>query len=64
MDVLSEGSKVTYLKGRTKEHGIIKVFSPEGRHAFVVFHCNNDWENYKDYTGQMSAVKDLKPGWI
>ena len=56
MEVLSEGSKVTYVKDRTKEHGIIKVFSEDGRFAFVVYHCNDDWDNYKNYTGQMTAV--------
>ena len=64
MKILSEGSKVTYVKNKTIEHGIIKVFSEDGRFAFVVYHCNNDWDNYKNYTGQMTAVSNLKPGWI
>lgn len=31
--------------------------------VFVVFNCNNEWDNYMDYTGQGTSVKQLKKGW-
>jgi len=33
------------------EKGRVKSISDEN-YVFVVYHCNNDWDNYKDYTGQ------------
>lgn len=46
------------------ENGRIKAFSPSGEIAWVIYHCNNDWNNYMDYTGQDTRVDSLELGWI
>ena len=63
-------SKVHYIpfEGCDKsiyENGIIKSHSEYDENIlFVVFKCNDDWDNYKNYTGQSVNIKQLKPGWI
>lgn len=57
---LERGDKVTY-KG---EIGIVKtlhISMPE--FAFVVFKCNEDWANYKNYTSNRVRIADLEIGW-
>jgi len=57
------GAKVHYTSPNgKKENGIVKVLSKYI--AFVVYHCNNDWGNYKDYTGQSTELKALSFGWV
>ena len=63
MIVMTEGSKVTYTFNKCNDKGIIKSFSDDYKKAFVVFKCNNDWEDYKNYTAQSTPIKHLKPGW-
>ena len=29
----------------------------------VVYHCNNDWDNYRNYTAATTNIIDLKIGW-
>jgi hypothetical protein len=57
------GQKVTYT--RTNEAGIVKSV-PELRpgFVFVVFSCGGDWANYRNYTGQLTHVSKLTPGWV
>jgi hypothetical protein len=63
MEQFKIGDKVHYSPQRgEKENGIVKLIYTHI--AFVVYHCNNDWHNYADYTGQSTEVIDLKPGWI
>lgn len=59
-----EGLKVHYTSPHgSRENGMVKSISEDGMSAFVVFHCDNDWENFRDYTGQHTKMKDLSPGW-
>jgi len=59
---LRVGLKVTYTSpDNTTENGIIKAFS--GNNVWVVFHCNNQWSKYYDYTGQATNIEDLTKGW-
>lgn len=54
------GKTVVYAKGAEwEETGKIKSFNNEITTAFVVFKCNNDWDNFKDYTGQSTKYSDL-----
>jgi hypothetical protein len=62
VEEIAIGEKVRYNDGYKQEKGIIKEFSGEN-HAFVVYHCNDDWANYKDYTGARTCIIDLKLGW-
>lgn len=60
---MSEGTKVTYTFNRRSDKGIIKSFSEDFSHAFVVYKCNDDWHNYTKYTAQRTPIKHLKAGW-
>lgn len=46
------------------ENGRIKAMGEYPLHLFVVYHCNDEWENYTDYTGALTHIKQLKYGWI
>lgn len=43
------------------DNGIVKEITEE--RVFVVFNCAGDWENYKNYTGCLTKIKDLYKGW-
>lgn len=63
---LERGDKVCYIPfdGCSEdlyENGIVKSVNESV--AFVVYHCNNDWENYMNYTGAATNFNDLKLGW-
>lgn len=60
----NEGDKVTYTSPNfdKKEFGIIKSISDDGV-VYVVYHCNNDWNNYKNYTGVNTDPKYLTKDW-
>ena len=57
------GEKVTYITPFKRQQGIIKSVSDD-KHVFVVYSCGGDWDNYKDYTGARTEVKDLVLGWL
>ena len=58
------GDKVTYitLAPYKKERGIVKGLSSEG-YVFVVYHCDDNWDRYFDYTGARTDMNNLKMGW-
>lgn len=64
MEVMTEGSKVTYTYNGRNDKGIIKSFPDDPGFAFVVYKCNDEWENYRNYTAQRTPIKHLKPGWL
>lgn len=57
------GDMVTYDPGYKRERGIVKSFSGDETHVFVVYNCNDDWENYGSYTAARTRIADLKHGW-
>ena len=60
------GDKVTYIPNSNKnvfEYGIIKG-SLIPKYYHVVYKCNDDWDNYMDYTGLLTYYKSLYKGWI
>jgi len=64
---IKEGNKVHY---RTKYNngsyalGIVKEIPENSKsHVRVVFHCNNDWADYKSYTAALTHVNNLHLGW-
>jgi hypothetical protein len=64
-DELSIGTKVHYCpKFGDKENGIVKGFNFEESIVFVVYKCNGDWANYRNYTGCATNLSDLKLGWV
>ena len=61
---LLPGSTVMYRKASTAapQRGVVKEVI-DNQHAFVVYHCNNEWEQFRKYTGQHTNVKYLSEGW-
>jgi hypothetical protein len=58
------GSKVAHVSPNGDiENGIIKEICDDPKFMFVVFNCNDDWDNYKDYTGQRCSIYNLVRGW-
>jgi len=49
------GEYVVY--GPTGERGRVK--STNDTYVFVVFKCNDDWDNYQDYTGCACKPQEL-----
>lgn len=58
---LHPGVKVHYLKGEKWDNGIVKEITNHG--VRVVYHCNGDWENYQNYTSQLTELEHLALGW-
>ena len=57
------GLKVTYKTKHKKEHGIIKSVSDKD-HVFVVFNCDDNWDEYYNYTATRTRKSDLIFGWV
>lgn len=63
--MFKENNKVHYTSPHgSKENGIIKSINESYTIAWVVYNCNKDWDNFKNYTGQATNIKDLTLGWI
>ena len=59
------GDKVCYRNKcliQPFENGIIKEIV-NSENVRVVYNCNNDWDNYKDYTAVLTSVNNLDLGW-
>ena len=60
------GQQVTYITGQTndiQQIGIIKSMCDDGVHAFVVYNCGDDWDNFANYTGARTRISDLVNFW-
>jgi len=55
------GKLVTYKTTYKTEHGRIKSWND--KFIFVVYKCNDDWNNYKNYTGAATKPEELEFGW-
>jgi hypothetical protein len=51
------GKWVLYDNGFKKERGKIKSWNDTV--IFVVYHCDNQWHNFKDYTGAGTFPEEL-----
>lgn len=66
---LRVGDKVAYFpfEGCDEalvENGRVKEVPEESlTHARVVFHCAGEWENFMNYTSQLTPVERLRRGW-
>ena len=46
------------------ENGIIKEIPEHTPTAVrVVYHCDERWDRYMDYTGALTNISDLRIGW-
>jgi len=63
------GDKVHYQPdhyGERFENGIVKRipdFSFNGDNVWVVYHCNDEWDRYQEFTAAITRLEDLKLGW-
>lgn len=60
------GTKVhhsRYIGRFIKQNGILKSFSNQPGYAFIVYKCNEEWEKYREYTGELTRLVDIKFGW-
>jgi len=51
--------KFVYHIGRTKEKGKVKSYDNQRKVAWIVFLCNDNWENFNDYTANMCEYRDI-----
>jgi len=62
------GDKIHYVaphEGAVPQNGMFKSLNEfDKTHIFVVFNCGEDWERYKDYTGQNTPISRVFPGWV
>ncbi|MFY8160221.1 MAG: hypothetical protein ACOVNU_02745 [Candidatus Kapaibacteriota bacterium] len=69
IEKLKVGDKVhyqpSYYSHDKFENGIVKeiIKSENSSSIFVVYHWNNDIDNYKNYTAGLTNLRDLKLGW-
>lgn len=63
------GQRVMYVPGHARndpsqwQQGRIKTIHPDRTGAWVTYHCDGQWDKYMDYTGALTDLKDLRPGW-
>ena len=65
MSEIKAGMKVHYVDtfARKCENGIVKGISRRSEAAFVVYHCDGKWNEFYNYTGALTFLRDLYPGW-
>jgi hypothetical protein len=55
--MIKTGDFVVYTPN--EQVGRVKRVTADGFHAFVVFHCNKEWHDYKDYTAARCEIRQL-----
>lgn len=64
---LNIGDKVHYIghEGAKPENGMVKEIPDNtNTEVRVVYHCAGEWDNFMDYTSQLTPINKLKMGWI
>jgi hypothetical protein len=65
--VICIGDKVCYhsntFENDIYENGVVKKIDIDSKRVWVVYHCNDDWDNYSHYTGECTELDDLEFGW-
>ena len=66
MTKFKEGQKVHYdpIHGSGAQNGMVKSITNNEAGIFVVYHCNDDWKDYRNYTAQLTPAIEVKDGWI
>ena len=63
---LNIGDKVHYKahENAKEENGIVKAISYHNdKEVWVVYHCNDDWDNFANYTSALTPIDKLNLGW-
>jgi len=54
----------THYGDKRWENGIVKEIRENVTDGvWVVYHCANNWNRYKEYTGAKTNLRDLKLNW-
>lgn len=64
LEIMKPGDTVLFSShdtSRTRK-GIIKSIEDD-EHAFVVYECEGEWLNYRDYAAEKTNIKQLVLGW-
>lgn len=66
---INVGEKVHYIpfEGCDEsqyQNGIVKSLHDDIDKVFVVYHCADEWDNYKNYTAALTNFNQLKKGWV
>lgn len=63
-DQIAIGDKVHYISPNGKiENGIVKDLDCDPLTVRVVYYCNLEWDNYMNYTSQLTYLANLHLGW-
>lgn len=62
------GDKVYYQPSHYQpdkwENGMVKEIPEHSLNSIrVVYNCNEDWKNFRNYTSALTNISDLKLGW-
>ena len=62
---LKIGDKVTYVPtfGPSSQGMVKELPADQPEKVRVVYRCNNDWDNFSDYTAELSDASRLIEGW-
>jgi hypothetical protein len=67
---IAVGDKVHYDYFKDKEgfescpeNGVVKQIV-SGGFVRVVYHCDNNWDRFEDYTSALTCVESLYYGWV
>jgi hypothetical protein len=60
--MFENGDYVCYVDLNSYQNGRVKIETDAGVH--VVYSCNNDWDNFENYTPQLSGREQLQFGWF
>ena len=62
---LNVGMKVRYQPSYFEEgrfdNGVVKRI--DGNLVWVVYHCDDNWKEYYNYTASLTRIEDLVLGW-
>ncbi len=66
ISTLKVGDRVNHIghEGATPENGMVKEI-PEhtNTEVRVVYHCAGEWDNFMNYTSQLTPINKLELGW-
>ena len=45
------------------QNGIVKSYGGKDDTVYVVYCCDDEWENYRDHAAALTYLRNLRPGW-
>ena len=66
ISTLKVGDRVNYIghEGATPENGMVKeIPNHTNTEVRVVYYCAGEWDNFMNYTSQLTPINKLELGW-